>query len=97
MMIKCYQWFPKSPYGVIRLIRSVVVCRVRIAFVSSLVQMQTVVSRAKNDYLEAVAGMEKHLLRKSEPNKLVYLGELLGGHNFSPKMVGCYNMTVIQN
>ncbi|KAI0228052.1 Endoplasmic reticulum mannosyl-oligosaccharide 1,2-alpha-mannosidase [Lamellibrachia satsuma] len=47
---------------------------------------------AKNDYLEAVDGMEKHLLRESEPNKLLYFGELLGGHSFSPKMdhLVCY-------
>ena len=31
--------------------------------------------------------MKKHLLRKSEPSKLTYVGELLGGRNFSPKMV----------
>ena len=27
------------------------------------------------------------LVRKSEPNKLTYVGELLGGRSFSPKMV----------
>uniref|UniRef100_A0A1I7X8B1 alpha-1,2-Mannosidase n=1 Tax=Heterorhabditis bacteriophora TaxID=37862 RepID=A0A1I7X8B1_HETBA len=30
--------------------------------------------------------MESQLLRYSEPNKLAYVGELLGGNNFSPKM-----------
>ncbi|XP_060595880.1 endoplasmic reticulum mannosyl-oligosaccharide 1,2-alpha-mannosidase-like isoform X2 [Ruditapes philippinarum] len=40
----------------------------------------------KNDYLEAVQGMKTHLVRKSEPSKLTYIGELLSGRNFSPKM-----------
>lgn len=40
----------------------------------------------KEDYLEAVAGMKSHLVRKSEPNKLTYIGELLSGRSFSPKM-----------
>lgn len=40
----------------------------------------------QHDYLEAVEGMKKHLLRKSEPSKLTYLGELIGGRTFSPKM-----------
>ncbi|CAH1785249.1 unnamed protein product [Owenia fusiformis] len=46
----------------------------------------------KSDYLEAVVGMEKHLLRESEPNKLTFIGELIGGHSFSPKMdhLVCY-------
>lgn len=40
----------------------------------------------RNDYVEAVEGMKKHLVRKSEPSKLTYIGELIGGQNFSPKM-----------
>uniref|UniRef100_V9KL28 alpha-1,2-Mannosidase n=1 Tax=Callorhinchus milii TaxID=7868 RepID=V9KL28_CALMI len=37
------------------------------------------------DYLLAVEGIKKNLIRKSEPNKLVFVGEL--SHNqFSPKM-----------
>lgn len=32
--------------------------------------------------------MEKKLLRYSEPNKLAFIGELVGGTTFSPKMVG---------
>jgi hypothetical protein len=31
--------------------------------------------------------MKTHLVRKSEPSKLTYIGELLSGRNFSPKMV----------
>ena len=37
--------------------------------------------------MDAIEGVKKHLLRESQPNKLVYIGELLGGRNFSPKMV----------
>lgn len=40
----------------------------------------------KNDYLQAVEGMKTHLIRKSEPSKLTYIGELMSGKNFSPKM-----------
>lgn len=49
---------------------------------------QNVCCRLKNDYIAAVDGIEKQLLRHSEPNKLLYFGELLGGTSFSPKMVG---------
>ncbi|XP_052789708.1 endoplasmic reticulum mannosyl-oligosaccharide 1,2-alpha-mannosidase-like [Mya arenaria] len=40
----------------------------------------------KFDYLEAVNGMKQHLFKKSEPSKLTYLGELIGGRSFAPKM-----------
>ncbi|XP_045201287.2 endoplasmic reticulum mannosyl-oligosaccharide 1,2-alpha-mannosidase-like [Mercenaria mercenaria] len=40
----------------------------------------------KDDYVQAVEGMKTHLVRKSEPSKLTYIGELLSGRNFSPKM-----------
>lgn len=43
--------------------------------------------RFKSDYVEAVKGMKLHLMKESEPHKLLYFGELLGGRNFSPKMV----------
>uniref|UniRef100_A0A8C5QD89 alpha-1,2-Mannosidase n=1 Tax=Leptobrachium leishanense TaxID=445787 RepID=A0A8C5QD89_9ANUR len=37
------------------------------------------------DYIEAIEGVKKNLLRKSEPGRLTYVGELSHGH-FSPKM-----------
>ncbi|XP_066569329.1 mannosidase, alpha, class 1B, member 1b isoform X1 [Amia ocellicauda] len=37
------------------------------------------------DYLQAVEGVKKNLLRKSEPRKLTFVGELSHNH-FSPKM-----------
>ncbi|KAF6125620.1 mannosidase alpha class 1B member 1 [Phyllostomus discolor] len=37
------------------------------------------------DYLEAVAGIQRHLLRRSEPSKLAFVGELAHGR-FSAKM-----------
>nr|XP_022323274.1 endoplasmic reticulum mannosyl-oligosaccharide 1,2-alpha-mannosidase-like isoform X3 [Crassostrea virginica] len=40
----------------------------------------------KKDYLDAIEGVKNHLLKESEPNKLLYIGELLGGRTFSPKM-----------
>ena len=43
--------------------------------------------RLRDDYLAAVEGIKKHLLRQSQPSLLNYFGELLGGHTFSPKMV----------
>jgi len=38
------------------------------------------------DYLEAVEGIKRHLLRRSEPRKLTFVGELAHGR-FSAKMV----------
>lgn len=50
------------------------------------------ISWLKDDYLEAVEGIRKHLVRYSEPNKLLFVGELLRGLTFSPKMdhLVCY-------
>lgn len=42
--------------------------------------------RLLDDYLEAVDGIRKHLLRRSEPSKLTFVGELAHGR-FSAKMV----------
>ncbi|KAK3586722.1 hypothetical protein CHS0354_017519 [Potamilus streckersoni] len=46
----------------------------------------------KEDFVEAIGGMKKHLLKESEPSKLTYIGELLAGRTFSPKMdhLVCY-------
>ncbi|CAD5126115.1 DgyrCDS14288 [Dimorphilus gyrociliatus] len=40
----------------------------------------------KNEYLQAVEGMKKHLMRETVPNRYLYFGELLGSRTFSPKM-----------
>ncbi|XP_075041487.1 endoplasmic reticulum mannosyl-oligosaccharide 1,2-alpha-mannosidase-like [Mixophyes fleayi] len=37
------------------------------------------------DYMQAIEGVKKNLLRKSEPSRLTFVGELSHGH-FSPKM-----------
>ena len=42
--------------------------------------------RLLEDYLEAVEGIKKHLLHRSEPSKLTFVGELTHGR-FSAKMV----------
>lgn len=42
--------------------------------------------RLLDDYLEAVEGIRRHLLRRSEPSKLAFVGELAHGR-FSAKMV----------
>lgn len=42
--------------------------------------------RLLEDYLEAVEGIRRHLLRRSEPGKLTFVGELAHGR-FSAKMV----------
>ncbi|XP_075526467.1 alpha-Mannosidase class I b isoform X4 [Dermacentor variabilis] len=46
----------------------------------------------KDDYLAAVEGVQKHLVRRSEPNKLLFIGELVRGRTFYPKMdhLVCY-------
>ncbi|ESN98043.1 hypothetical protein HELRODRAFT_113976 [Helobdella robusta] len=43
-------------------------------------------SDAASDYIEAMKGMEELLLRETSASKLLYVGELLAGNNFSPKM-----------
>lgn len=41
----------------------------------------------KNDYIDAVDGIEKHLARRTVPNGYLFVGELLlGGKEFKPKM-----------
>ncbi|CAD5234666.1 unnamed protein product [Bursaphelenchus xylophilus] len=40
----------------------------------------------RTDYAESVDAMKKHLWRSSEPNKFWFVGELLSGNSFSPKM-----------
>lgn len=44
------------------------------------------------DYKAAIDGVIGHLLRRTENEKLVYIGELIGGQHFSPKMdhLTCY-------
>ena len=47
----------------------------------------------RDDYLEAMAGMEKHLARRTPKQKLLFIGELMsGGKDFKPKMdhLTCY-------
>uniref|UniRef100_A0A915CMC8 alpha-1,2-Mannosidase n=1 Tax=Ditylenchus dipsaci TaxID=166011 RepID=A0A915CMC8_9BILA len=38
------------------------------------------------DYKQAISSMSEKLWRHSEPSKLYFIGELLGGQKFSPKM-----------
>lgn len=40
----------------------------------------------RDDYLEAIEGVRRHLLHRSEPSKLTFVGELAHGR-FSAKMV----------
>lgn len=41
----------------------------------------------KEDYGKAMKAMEKYLYRNSKPNKMFFIGELLSGQTYSPKMV----------
>ncbi|XP_033732719.1 endoplasmic reticulum mannosyl-oligosaccharide 1,2-alpha-mannosidase-like isoform X2 [Pecten maximus] len=56
------------------------------------IQTGKTINMFKDDFLEAIDGVKKHLLRESSPSKLLYVGELLGGRTFSPKMdhLVCY-------
>ncbi|XP_054714312.1 endoplasmic reticulum mannosyl-oligosaccharide 1,2-alpha-mannosidase-like [Uloborus diversus] len=56
------------------------------------VQTGRTIDWLKDDYLEAIDGISKHLVRKSYPNKYVFVGELLSGRSYSPKMdhLVCY-------
>ncbi|KAF1747909.1 hypothetical protein GCK72_024375 [Caenorhabditis remanei] len=40
----------------------------------------------KEDYGKAMTAMEKYLYRNSEPKKMYFIGELLSGETYSPKM-----------
>ncbi|VDM25986.1 unnamed protein product [Toxocara canis] len=40
----------------------------------------------RDDYNKSMMAMEKHLVRQSEPNKLTFVGEILPGGAYSPKM-----------
>lgn len=47
----------------------------------------------KNDYVESMEGVEKHLAKRTVPNNFLFIGELLGGaKEFKPKMdhLTCY-------
>lgn len=44
-------------------------------------------SRVRSDFELAVEGIKKHLIRRSEPHRLLFIGELLSARTFSPKMV----------
>lgn len=52
-----------------------------------LINVCKLVYSLKQDYMAAIEGIKTHLLKESEPSKLLYIGELLGGRSFSPKMV----------
>ncbi|CAH1112085.1 unnamed protein product [Psylliodes chrysocephalus] len=57
------------------------------------IQTGKVIDYLRDDYLESINGIEKHLLRKTEPNGYTFIGELLGGgKDFKPKMdhLTCY-------
>lgn len=40
--------------------------------------------------MQAVDGILKHLVKQSSPGKLTFVGELLSGRSYSPKMVSNY-------
>ncbi|XP_070582176.1 endoplasmic reticulum mannosyl-oligosaccharide 1,2-alpha-mannosidase-like [Ptychodera flava] len=42
--------------------------------------------RLKDEYVNAIEGVRKHLVRESVPSGLTYVGELVSGNNISPKM-----------
>lgn len=57
------------------------------------IQTGRTVDYLKEDYIAAIDGVEKLLMRRTPKNKLLYIGELLtGGKDFKPKMdhLTCY-------
>ncbi|XP_057672732.1 endoplasmic reticulum mannosyl-oligosaccharide 1,2-alpha-mannosidase [Diorhabda carinulata] len=57
------------------------------------IQTGKTVDYFKEDYLESIEGIQKHLLRRTQPNGYAFIGELLGGgKDFKPKMdhLTCY-------
>ena len=56
-------------------------------FPSSTLPISPFLLRFKNWYVASVLGVQELLVGKSEPSKLRFVGERLGGGHFSPKMV----------
>ncbi|ERL89428.1 hypothetical protein D910_06795 [Dendroctonus ponderosae] len=51
------------------------------------IQSEKTLEYLKNDYLSSVNGIELHLAKRTVPNGLLFLGELVGGtKDFKPKM-----------
>ncbi|GFO45639.1 mannosyl-oligosaccharide 1,2-alpha-mannosidase [Plakobranchus ocellatus] len=50
------------------------------------IQSDKKLTQFKTDFEESYQGVKSKLVRRSEPNKLLFIGELLAGRNFSPKM-----------
>ena len=53
--------------------------------------------RARDDFVVSMKGVQNLLLRETSATKHLYVGELLGGTSFSPKMVsllplGCFDI-----
>lgn len=58
-----------------------------------LFQMVINLISLRDDYIQAVTGVEKHLTKRTVPNGFLFIGELLaGGKDFKPKMdhLTCY-------
>lgn len=56
-------------------------------------QTEKSVEYLKNDYVEAIEGVSKHLVKRTVPNGFLFVGELLGGSkDLKPKMdhLTCY-------
>ncbi|XP_073974597.1 alpha-Mannosidase class I b [Rhodnius prolixus] len=61
--------------------------------VKQWIQTGKTIDYLRDDYLEAVDGMKKHLTRRTPNSKLLFVGELKGGsRDFVPKMdhLACY-------
>ncbi|KAL1517235.1 hypothetical protein ABEB36_001025 [Hypothenemus hampei] len=57
------------------------------------IQTEKSLEYLKNDFIESIAGVEKHLAKRTVPNGYLFIGELLGGSkDFKPKMdhLTCY-------
>lgn len=57
------------------------------------IQTGKTIDYLKEDYIEAIHGVEKHLVKRTVPNGFLFIGELLaGGKEFKPKMdhLTCY-------
>lgn len=53
----------------------------------------------RDDYLNAINGIQKHLVRRSKPNNLLFIGQLKNEfyyikNNFQPKMVLTYKYSI---
>ena len=53
--------------------------------------------RFRDWFLASMAGMQRHLLRHSQPSQLMFIGEGMESRKFYAKMASCTSMVFVLN